>query len=122
MHTTVEKATSGWRAETSIDLSDKQVLKLQTRSNPSGGIATWGSVHSVEGNDRLVHTLTKDFSTALRIDTTVRCTEKVVRAQHEAVLIWLDAIKQSVKAFYGPEKASSEASWQSYLAPVNSAA
>lgn len=114
MRTTVEKTKSGWRADTTIDLSEKQVLKLQTRSNTNGGVATWASVHHVEENGMLAHVLMKDYSAAVRIDITVRCTEKVVRGQHEHVLMHLDAIKQSVKAFYGPQEPSNP-TWQSYL-------
>lgn len=118
MQTNVDKAKTGWRAETSIDLNDKQVLKLNTRSNTRGGIATWASVHEVQDNGMLAHVLMQDFSTAVRIDTTVRCTEKAVRRQHDVVLSFLEQIKQSVQAFYGPKEPTSGASWQSYLVPV----
>lgn len=118
MQTMVEKSKTGWRAETVIDLPENKILKLHTRHSTNGGVATWASVHHVEGNGMLAHVLTKDFSTALREEPAARCTEKIVRNQHEVVLGFLDVIKQSIQAFYGPKAASSDAEWKSYLLPI----
>ena len=115
--TTVEKSRNGWRAETAVNLENR-VLKVQTRANTGGGIATWASVHNVEGNGLLSHVLMKDYSTAVKVNLVARCTEKAIRSQHAEILLNLEKVKESVTLFY-QAPAANAGNWKTVIAPLS---
>ncbi|MGY8590797.1 hypothetical protein QRO08_11535 [Paracidovorax citrulli] len=112
MNMRLTKDRSGWTAITEFELGNAQVLLLRTcRNSASGRLNTTATVHEITGTRSLVHRMDfgtggGDFSALVFASKPARCTESIVRIQHEQALQQLDAIKRDVCEHYARLEAS----------------
>lgn len=112
METRLTKDRSGWSAFTELELGNAQMLHLRTcRNRISGRLTTNATVHEITGDRSLVHRMCfgtggGDFSALVFASKPTRCTESIVRVQHEQALQQLDAIKRDVREHYARVEAS----------------
>ncbi|WP_375576601.1 hypothetical protein [Paracidovorax oryzae] len=112
MNTRLTKDRGGWTAFTELELGNAQMLHLRTcRNSISGRLTTTATVHEITGDRSLVHRMGLgtgggDFSALVFASKPARCTESIVRIQHEQALQRLDAIKRDVCEHYARLEAS----------------
>ncbi|GKS73296.1 hypothetical protein AVME950_00390 [Acidovorax sp. SUPP950] len=112
MNTRMTKDRSGWTAFTELELGNAQMLHLRTcRNSTSGRLNTFATVHQITGHRTLVHRMGLgtgggDFSASVFASKPARCTESIVRIQHEQALQQLDSIKRDVCEHYARLEAS----------------
>ena len=97
----VTKDKDGWSAETRIELGGQRLLRLRTAKHRDGGVATRGSVSTIEG-DALVTVLGQDYTRIFKHDRTARCSEKTVKEFHSYFLAMLPSIQREISQFYNP--------------------
>lgn len=94
---------TGHCCETEIDLGNCQVLSITTSKGQASRVDTRASVCTVKGNSR-VHVFGAggegDFYNKVMTNAAKRVTEKVVREQHAAALLQIDAIKHAAQMHY----------------------
>lgn len=112
MNTRMTKGRGGWTAFTEVELGNAQMLHLRTcRNSTSGRLNTTATVHEITGTRSLVHRMDfgtggGDFSALVFASKPARCTEAIVRIQHEQAVQQLDAIKRDVREHYARLEAS----------------
>ncbi len=97
MNTTIENS-GGWKAKTTLDLSEYHVLVINTYKGRHGMLMTYATRHTKEGPG-LVHTLFKDFNLRV-LAVKTRATKKAVETQHQSALDQLDDIIAKCEAHY----------------------
>ena len=104
--TQTTKGRNGWESQTDIELGDMRLLRITTKKSDRGGVQSAARVHQMEG-DFLRTELFGDFSRSLAINTTLRCLERTVAAQHHCVLQTLESLLTEIAAHYAakPKKA-----------------
>ena len=102
MNTRIFKGRDGWEAETKIDLDDGRSAKITTCKRHNGKVETFVTV-GVSGSDcgftTFTHAIFSDFCKCFAAEK-IRCTDKIVTAQHQFVLESWETIKADIAAFY----------------------
>lgn len=112
MNTRMTKDRGGWTAFTELELGNAQMLHLRTcRNSISGRLTTTATVHQITGDRSLTHRMGfgsagGDFTALVFASKPARCTESIVRIQHEQALHQLDSIKRDVCEHYARLEAS----------------
>jgi hypothetical protein len=106
MDTKVSQGSCGWRAETRLQLNDKQALKVDTYKDSRGVVTTATVIEPTDGGGFHWKPMT-DFHERMREGAGLRCTEKTVRSEHAAALTDIEPVKARAVAFYAAQKAES---------------
>lgn len=103
MNTVTHKSAHyGWKSETAVVVDDTHEIRIVTMKRSNGFLVTNATRMKVE-NDMVSYMMFSDFSKNYKL-TDVRCTEKNVIAQHNAVLADIEIIKADCAAFYAKGK------------------
>lgn len=101
MKTAYGKFNDSWRGDTKIKLWDNFSLTISTRKD-SRGIATYARVDKLE-DGYSTHMLYQDYSKCWASLAGARCTEKAIKALHEANLEDVKVILFDVYTHYEKE-------------------
>ena len=98
MNTQVTKGREGWEAETVVSINETQALRIRTGKG-SRGVPTSATVvqPTLTG---FIWSPFDDYSEELRKGVGLRCTDKTVRAEHEAALADIEGLKSRALAHY----------------------
>ena len=98
----------GWRAETTIDLEARRVLRISTYRNLNHKLVTTATVHLCKESGVMVHQMGfgtgGDFSQTLLKASVPRLTRAVVQEQHNRALATLASVKVQIAYHYSIPK------------------
>ncbi len=110
--TTYGKGSEGAEGTTMVplpELGENRAIRIHTGKAGRGGVSTSATAVKIEpsshGLSGYSFQMFGDFHKGVTTDPKARCTEKLVRLQHEFVLSDIDALKASVLKFYADKKA-----------------
>lgn len=104
----------GWQASTSLSMESQRELQIFTRRNNHGQLTTSATVWHLRSDGTRTHamglgTTGGDFSCRVLETRPLKITEKAVAAQHDKVLLQVDAIMERARQHYAAADAIAEA-------------
>ena len=106
MHTRINRDLHGaWQANTRVMLDDKNALRICTHKVSSGALVTSATHVTCDDNGFESFIVYQNFR-KLVIVKKVRVTEQAVKAQHDAVLLLIDSLKDEMNEYYTNKQAA----------------
>lgn len=106
MHTRINRDLHGaWQANTRVMLDDKNALRISTHKVSSGALVTSATHVTCDDNGFESFIVFQNFHKMVIVKR-VRVTENAVKAQHDAVLLMLDSLKDEMNEYYRNKQAA----------------